>query len=1042
MNTSSEKIPGTIIWYAPFYNRSGFAVNARAAVTVLHNLGIKIRIFPVDNVEDGIDDVDMSLFKTLENTPIEMPITMIVSHTLNKIWTEIDIPEPNLKIMSTAFDSSNTTAGHDKAIISIFDKMDQFWFHSYNEMNGFIAAGVAPEKIKVVPLPHHWKENELIPESRPEDLSGEKKYRFLTIASYSPRRRWDTLIEAFLEEFQDEENVELYLKVNYPIWHPIPGKPKEELHRLIEKLKDKVNSKAAIILDEELGTRLELLELFDSCNTYVSTDTVPTAPIAEARVRNRLVIMPAGVEPDKSEMQIEIAVDPDTKIKLTKEMLAYQHQQKGDTMPTLRVNDVRSALRKAVELPKEDRDRLCNLSSLSVPEISGVVLKILESINEGWEYKKQNYPELFKKEDDLVNPENDEFGFSNKKATGKLPEILPNPLRLNLGCGGDIVEGFLNIDLYGDTPNVIAMDVRKLEFEDNTVDQILASDVLEHFPFREVNQVLKEWARVLKPGGEIIIRSPSLELQAKAYLDGKWDADVASYMIFGGQTTPGDFRHIAFDENSIKKHLAKANLEMIEYSEENLPQENGYCNLNFIAKAIKREYKPKIIWEGSQFVYHSLALINREQCLRLMKSDYELSVIPYEKDQFIPDADDEFFGLTKLFNKNIGYADIHVRHQWPPNLTPPEKGKWVVIQPWEFGYLPKNWAEVFSSKVDEMWVPSSYVKKVYTDSGVPEERVFVVPNGINPRQFKPDVKKYLLKTDKTFKFLFVGGTIVRKGIDILWEVYINTFSAKDDVCLVIKDLGGDSFYQGKTIKELINELKQDPKNPEIEYIDSILSEEELAGLYRVADVLVHPYRGEGFGIPIIESMACGTPAIVTNGGACLDFCNSENSFLVDAELVRYDKKNVDGMELTDNLSMHEVSEQDLQKKMLYIIDNQSEIKEKGKIASEFVRTKFTWDESSKIVKKRITELLKKETIRFKSSDVVASINKEIYYEKNQQYSLSELYRKIQEAIEVQDFKEAAKLLEIIFADKNYSNAFPEDVKNKLNVFYKKIKQIS
>ena len=53
-------------------------------------------------------------------------------------------------------------------------------------------------------------------------------------------------------------------------------------------------------------------------------------------------------------------------------------------------------------------------------------------------------------------------------------------------------------------------------------------------------------------------------------------------------------------------------------------------------------------------------------------------------------------------------------------------------------------------------------------------------------------------------------------------------------------------------------------------------------LYRSCDVLVHPYRGEGFGLPIAEAMASGLPVIVTGYGACLDFCDEDNALLVPA----------------------------------------------------------------------------------------------------------------------------------------------------------------
>ncbi len=113
-------------------------------------------------------------------------------------------------------------------------------------------------------------------------------------------------------------------------------------------------------------------------------------------------------------------------------------------------------------------------------------------------------------------------GFSNQKATAELPKVLPYPLRLNLGCGKDFREGFINIDKYSNNPSVVFMDIRELEFEDNSVDTILASDILEHFSHREVDTLLSEWARVLRPGGELIIRCPNLKLQIQAYVRGDW----------------------------------------------------------------------------------------------------------------------------------------------------------------------------------------------------------------------------------------------------------------------------------------------------------------------------------------------------------------------------------------------------------------------------------------------------------------------------------------------------------------------------------------
>ena len=56
----------------------------------------------------------------------------------------------------------------------------------------------------------------------------------------------------------------------------------------------------------------------------------------------------------------------------------------------------------------------------------------------------------------------------------------------------------------------------------------------------------------------------------------------------------------------------------------------------------------------------------------------------------------------------------------------------------------------------------------------------------------------------------------------------------------------------------------------------------MARLYAACDCLVHPFRGEGFGLPIVEAMACGLPVIVTGAGPVLDYASEETAFLIPA----------------------------------------------------------------------------------------------------------------------------------------------------------------
>ena len=144
-----------------------------------------------------------------------------------------------------------------------------------------------------------------------------------------------------------------------------------------------------------------------------------------------------------------------------------------------------------------------------------------------------------------------------------------------------------------------------------------------------------------------------------------------------------------------------------------------------------------------------------------------------------------------------GPARVHVRHQWPPRLEPPVQGAGCSMQPWEYGSLPKAWLPMLR-RMDEVWAYSRSVRDSYLEAGVPPERVHVIPLGVDPEVFRPGLDPLPLPPGPSIRFLFVGGTIFRKGIDLLLAAFARAFQPTDDVGLVIKDMGSQSFYRGQT----------------------------------------------------------------------------------------------------------------------------------------------------------------------------------------------------------------------------------------------------
>lgn len=111
-------------------------------------------------------------------------------------------------------------------------------------------------------------------------------------------------------------------------------------------------------------------------------------------------------------------------------------------------------------------------------------------------------------------------------------------MKLNLGCGNNKLEGYINIDLYDKEADVKA-DVCELPYADESVDEIVCYQVIEHVPYNKSEQMFKEWYRVLKPGATAIVETPDIDVVcAKILSEGL--SDGMMYNLVGEYHRPWD----------------------------------------------------------------------------------------------------------------------------------------------------------------------------------------------------------------------------------------------------------------------------------------------------------------------------------------------------------------------------------------------------------------------------------------------------------------------------------------------------------------------
>lgn len=139
-------------------------------------------------------------------------------------------------------------------------------------------------------------------------------------------------------------------------------------------------------------------------------------------------------------------------------------------------------------------------------------------------------------------------------------------MRLNLGCGEDIRPGWFNIDLRSDCGADIVQDVTKLPFDDGEVDEILALDLLEHFPAFRTQDILAEWRRVLRPSGTLTIKVPNLQALCEALL-ARTHPDMIVRNIYGGHRWgpdgAWDAHHTGWTPTTICRDLTVAGFKIL-----------------------------------------------------------------------------------------------------------------------------------------------------------------------------------------------------------------------------------------------------------------------------------------------------------------------------------------------------------------------------------------------------------------------------------------------------------------------------------------------
>jgi hypothetical protein len=261
--------------------------------------------------------------------------------------------------------------------------------------------------------------------------------------------------------------------------------------------------------------------------------------------------------------------------------------------------------------------------------------------------------------------------------------------------------------------------------------------------------------------------------------------------------------------------------------------------------------------------------------------------------------------------------------------------------------IPIDWARQ-ANQMDEVWVPSHFNQQTFAESGVTSP-IHVIPLGVDTNYFHLGIKGRRFSERFTFLSVFVWGE--RKAPEVLLRAYAAAFSAADDVLLVLKvDNRDDDVNVAHQIASL---GLPDDRPPILLLYNQTFHVYQMGCLYRGADCFVLPTRGEGWGMPILEAMACGLPTIATNWSAPTEFMRDDICYPLDVARL------IPAIARCPYYAGYEWAEPDIEH-LVYLLrhvyQQRQEAQQIGQRAAAAVAQQWTWRQAAQHIIQRLEEI--------------------------------------------------------------------------------------
>ena len=270
-------------------------------------------------------------------------------------------------------------------------------------------------------------------------------------------------------------------------------------------------------------------------------------------------------------------------------------------------------------------------------------------------------------------------------------------------------------------------------------------------------------------------------------------------------------------------------------------------------------------------------------------------------------------------------------------------GPKIAYNVWESTLQPQHYFNKLQ-EFDEMWVPSKWQRDMTIAQGYDPNRIKVVPEGVDDTKFFPEETSHPLTSDGRFKFFLAGRWDYRKSIKEIIEAFLKTFDKDEPVDLIVSI---DNPFSNDGLNTTEERLEHYGFTDDRIKVLHFPPREDYIKILKSCDAFVSCARAEGWNLPLIESMACGTPSIYSNCSGQLEFAKGKGipvkiSHELPVSASSYNHFN-------DNVgNYYEPDYNDLGKQMLNVVTNYQAYKQRALEESEIIRKEFNWERVAEI----------------------------------------------------------------------------------------------